>query len=124
MKFPDKIKLVNKNFPLNSHTLARNAAAAALAADRQGKFWEFHSRLLANHNQVNDAKILEIASELKLDMQRFNKDRTSEALRKIISEDIDNGHAIGVTGTPSIFINGKRFKKGDLIETIVREIGR
>ncbi|WP_054694292.1 DsbA family protein [Desulfosarcina cetonica] len=81
-QFPDEVRYAIKHFPLSSHPFAYEGAMAALAAGKQGKFWEFHSRLLANHNQVNETKILEIASELKLDMQQFNKDRTSEALRK------------------------------------------
>ncbi|MBL7178295.1 MAG: thioredoxin domain-containing protein [Desulfobacteraceae bacterium] len=69
-----KPKLVFKNFPLSKHKFAMKAAAAALAANKQGKFWEFHDRLFKNYKNLNDTKIQEIAKELALDMERFNKD--------------------------------------------------
>jgi predicted DsbA family dithiol-disulfide isomerase len=125
-QFPTGVKYVIKHFPLSSHAFAHNGAMAALAAGKQGKFWEFHSRLLENHDQVNEQKILDIAGELKLDMERFKKDRQSASSRKLIQEDIKNGRAIGVSGPPSAFINGKRIRNQDLgrlPELIIRELG-
>ena len=99
---------------------------AALAAGKQGKFWEFHTRLLENHDNLNEEKIVEIAKELGLDMDRFMKDRQSEASRRLIEEDIENGRKVGVTGTPSVFLNGKRIPNrdlGKLPQLIIRELG-
>lgn len=125
-QFPTGVKYVIKHFPLSSHAFAHNGAMAALAAGKQGKFWEFHGRLLENHDQVNEQKIQDIAGELKLDMERFKKDRQSASSRKLIQEDIKNGRDIGVSGTPSAFINGKRIRNQDLgrlPELIIRELG-
>ena len=125
-QFPTGVKYVIKHFPLSSHAFAQKGAMAALAAGKQGKFWEFHSRLLENHDQVNEQKILNIAGELKLDMERFKKDRQLASSSKLIQEDIKNGRAIGVSGTPSAFINGKRIRNQDLgrlPELIIRELG-
>ena len=110
MKFPDKIKLVNKNFPLNSHTLARNAAAAALAADRQGKFWEFSAELYKNFQKPDNAKIDEIAKSLNLDVEKLHKDMQDPAIQQMIDRDIEEGHRANVRGTPTIFVNGKAVK--------------
>ena len=108
--FPDEVKLVIKNFPLRNHKFARKAAQAALAAKAQGKFWEFHHKLFQNYKSINDAKIQDIAKTLNLDMETFNQDMNSKAVQQIINRDIQNGRRIGVRGTPTIFINGKRMK--------------
>jgi protein-disulfide isomerase len=106
-KYPDNVKLVVKHFPLSIHKYAQNSATAALAANAQGKFWEFHSKLLKNHKVINDAKIQDIAKELGLDMERFAKDMQSQDVKNLIARDVINGRQIGVRGTPTVFINGK-----------------
>ena len=109
-KYPNNVKLVVKNFPLSSHKFARKAATAALAANVQGKFWEFHSQLFKNYKVINDAKIQEIAKNLGLDMEKFNKDMQSPTIKSLIERDVSNGRQIGVRGTPTIHINGKALK--------------
>jgi len=109
-KYPNNVKLVVKNFPLSSHKFAQKAATAALAANIQGKFWEFHSQLFKNYNVINDAKIQEIAKNLSLDMEKFNKDMQSPTIKRLIARDVSNGRQIGVRGTPTIYINGKVLK--------------
>lgn len=124
-KFPDKVKLVVKNYPLRSHKFALNAARAALSAKIQGKFWEFHHELMKNYKSINDAKIQEIARQLQLDMERFNQDMKSRAVQSIIDRDVQNGNRIGVRGTPTVFINGKRLGVRNLsgfIEAIEAEL--
>ena len=107
-KNPDKVKLVIKHFPLNSHKFARRAASVALAADRQGKFWECHEKILKNYRSINETKVQEIAKEIGLDLKRLNKDAEDPAIQKLINRDVNNGRQSGVRGTPAIFINGKR----------------
>ncbi|WP_319524560.1 thioredoxin domain-containing protein [uncultured Desulfosarcina sp.] len=123
--YPDDLNYAIKHFPLSSHPLANQGAAAALAAGNQGKFWEFHSLLLENHDQLSEEKITEIATGLNLDMEKFNRDRASEPIRKIIAEDVANGQQVGVTGTPSVFMNGKRIENrqiGNLPALIQQEL--
>ncbi len=109
-KYPNDVKIVIKHFPLPSHKSARPAATAALAAHKQGKFWEFHAKLFENYRSLDEIKIEEIAIELKLDMEKFAADRKSPEIKALIERDIRNGKAIGVRGTPTIFLNGKRVK--------------
>jgi protein-disulfide isomerase len=109
-KYPNDLKLVIKHFPLPSHKFARPASMAALAADKQGKYWEFHAKLFENYRSLNEKKIEEIAIELELDMEKFAADRKSPEIAALIERDIKNGKAIGVRGTPTIFLNGKRVK--------------
>jgi len=113
-KNPDDVKLVFKNFPLAMHKSAKQAAAAALAANEQGKFWEFHETLFENYRTLNDAKIQEIAEGLGLDIEKFNKDTNSQAIQELIVRDMRNGQQAGVRGTPTIFVNGKLLKNRSL----------
>lgn len=113
-KYPQKVKEVYMNFPVRSHKYAETAARAALAADKQGKFWEFHDKLFENANQLNDEKVREIAKELNLNMEQFEKDwQSGETLAKVRS-DIDQGSRIGVRGVPAVFINGRKLKQRSL----------
>jgi protein-disulfide isomerase len=113
-KYPQKVKEVYMNFPVRSHKYAETAARAALAADKQGKFWEFHDKLFQNANQLNDEKVREIAKELNLNMEQFEKDwQSGETLTKVRS-DIDQGSRIGVRGVPAVFINGRQLKQRSL----------
>jgi protein-disulfide isomerase len=113
-KYPKKLKLVFKNFPLPHHKFGIEAATAALAAHAQGKFWEFHYKLFENYRALNDAKIQEIAKELELDMERFNRDMRDSSIQKLIARDIDDGQQIGLEGVPIIFVNGKVPKQASL----------
>lgn len=106
-KNPHQVKLVYKNFPLNNHKFAMPAAIAALAAEKQGKFWEFHDLLFKDYNRLNEQKINEIAQQLKLDMEKFAKDRKDPRIRAVINRDLAEGNQVGVRGTPTIFINGR-----------------
>lgn len=105
-KFPKEVKIVEKNFPLQMHKFARQAATASLAAHRQGKFWEFHKKLFESMASLSDAKVQEIAKQLNLDMDKFNKDLKDPAIQTIINRDLQEGAAAGVRGTPTIFVNG------------------
>lgn len=113
-KYPNDVKLVVKNFPIASHKYALKAATAALAANAQGKYWEFHTKLFENYNKLNDTKIQDIAKELGLDMEKWTKDMELPAIKRSIAEDVANGRQVGVRGTPTVFINGKALKNRNL----------
>ena len=106
-KNPDKVKLVFKNFPLRNHKFAMPAAIAAHAAEKQGKFWEFHDLLFKDYNSLNEQKVKEIAQQLNLDMEKFEKDQQDPQIRAMINRDLAEGNQAGVRGTPTIFINGR-----------------
>jgi protein-disulfide isomerase len=109
-KYPGKIKIVYKSYPLQSHKFAWKAAANAMAAHQKGKFWEFHDRLFANSKNLNDAKIMEIRKSLGFDTPEFDELIKSAAVRKKVADDYKEGQRNGVRGTPSVFVNGKRLK--------------
>lgn len=114
--YPDKTKLVFKNFPLKMHRNAQAAAIAGLAADRQGKFWPLHDLLFEHFNRLNPQKIVELAKQAGLDMAKFEKDRRDPALKRQVQDEIRQGRDIGVRGTPTIFVNGRRVKERSLQE--------
>ena len=111
IKYPAKVKVVFKNFPIRSHKYALKAAVAALAAESSGKFWEFHDMLFSNYNRLNDQKIQEIVGLLGLDETKFKEQQKNSAITQRIRQDYEEGIRIGVRGTPTIFINGKKLRE-------------
>jgi protein-disulfide isomerase len=109
-KYPNDVQLVFKHFPLtNIHPNAEKAARAAVAAQRQNKFWEMHALLFENQDKLDGGGIDEIAKRLGLDMKRFAQDRDSEATADAVSRDRKHGENLKLSGTPSFFINGRPF---------------
>lgn len=108
--YPGKIKIVYKCFPLRSHRYSLIAAVNAMAAHKMGKFWEFHDRVFENFRQLNDQKIMEIRKELGLDTPEVDSLIRSPEVRAKVIKDREQGLNIGVKGTPTVFVNGKRLK--------------
>jgi protein-disulfide isomerase len=106
-KYPHEVKCVFKHFPLNNHKFARHAAAAALSAGRQGKFWEFHDKLFENYDQLNQQKIQTISQDLGLDTAKFAENIKDFRILAAVDRDISDGDSAGVRGTPTVFVNGK-----------------
>jgi len=115
-KYPEQVRLVFKNFPLTMHQHARIAATAGLAAQKQGEFWPLHDLMFANYRQLTPEKIRKLAETLPLDMDRFEADINDPALGRRIDSDIREGKSIGVRGTPTLFINGRRVQKRSVEE--------
>lgn len=111
---PNKIKVVFMNYPLPSHRYSGQAAVSALAAGRQGKFWEMHDKIFANYSNLNETKFVQFASELNLDLDRFNNDVKDPLLREKINADVNEGEKAGVHGTPTLFVNGRLVKNKSL----------
>jgi protein-disulfide isomerase len=105
----EKVKIAFKNLPLQMHDLAQPAALAALAADKQEKFWEYHDKLFAE-KKIEQASFDRIAEELGLDLVKFRIDLKSEALANQLRNDMVEAQQLGITGTPAVFINGRKLK--------------
>ncbi|KPK36009.1 MAG: hypothetical protein AMK70_03840, partial [Nitrospira bacterium SG8_35_1] len=112
--YPEDVKLVFKDFPLSFHKQARNAAKAARAAGEQGKYWEMHDLIFADFNKLTDNSYKEYATKLGLDVNKFTADFSSNKYDALIQQDIALGRQAGVTGTPSLFLNGKRMQRRSL----------
>jgi len=105
-KYPRDVRLAFRHFPLAFHRHAMGAAEAAMAAHAQGKFWEMHRRLFENQNALGRADLERYAAELNLDMDAFRAALDQGAAKAAINADLRDGMLIGVTATPTAFING------------------
>ena len=107
--YPEEVRFVAKQFPLSLlHNDARNAARAALAARRQGKFWEMYD-LLFGHQQALDYESLKAyAGTAGMDVVQFEKDMASAEIEVELAADVAEGRRANVTGTPTFFIDGRR----------------
>jgi protein-disulfide isomerase len=101
------VKLVWRNEPLSFHPNALPAAKAAMAAHKQGKFWQMHKLMFEHQNELSDAKYEEWAKQIGLDMARWRKDKDSPELANAIAADARYGTQVGADGTPAFFINGR-----------------
>ncbi len=119
---PDTVKIVLKNLPLGFHKQATPAALAALAAGNQGKYWEYHDALF-DASKLSPQVISDIAVQLGLNIEQFTKDMNSPQIRQKLAQDLNDAKEAGVTGTPTIFINGTRLKNRNLpaIQAIIDE---
>ncbi|OWV06116.1 MULTISPECIES: thioredoxin domain-containing protein [unclassified Fibrobacter] len=123
-KHPGEIKFIYKNFPLSFHANAKPAAAAAIAAQKQGKFWEFRYALAPHSRELTDSTFEAVAKEVGLNIEQFNKDRVlDDAMNARIQKDFDLGVKVGVQGTPNFYINGKRQDRfsPELVEKMLKE---
>jgi len=116
LAYPDTVKIVFKHFPLRNHRYASLAALAAIAAQQQGKFWEFHDQLFQLQKELDQDKIMEVAQNLGLDIKKFTSDVGGEDAKNQLTKDLNDGQAAGVRGTPTVFINGRQPEKLDLAE--------
>jgi len=107
-QYPKDVKFIMKQFPLRQiHPNAEPAAEAAIAAAKQGKFWEMHDELYKNGRNLTPETIKGIAEKIGLDVKKWEADKSSDAVKKQIDEELDLGQKVEVRGTPSFFINGK-----------------
>jgi protein-disulfide isomerase len=106
---PNDVRLVHKFYPLSKHPNAKQAALAAWAAQRQGKYWEYERKLFSDQSRLSDADLVRHAREIGLDLARFDADRASDAAEAVVDRDKAAADAAGLTGTPHILINGRRF---------------
>lgn len=125
-KYPKDVRLVFKQYPLDSHSQAALAAEASLAAQAQGKFWELHDKMYANFRSINRVRILAWANEIGLDMKRFEADLASHKYAARVASEERQGDNAGVEGTPTFFIDGKRlnasFEQGVVGPIIAQEL--
>jgi len=119
--YPNDVKLVFKQYPLEMHPHAVMAAEAALAANDQGRFWEMHDRLFANGRNLSQQTIFALAQSAGLDMMRFTRDMESHRFLKAVQTDVAEGDRVGIFGTPSLFIDGKPYR-GPVVMALLKPI--
>src|SRR5258706_5496590 len=104
------LKFVFRNFPLSEvHPDAFNAAVAAEAAELQQKFWDMHDIIFENQQELIVESLFLYAKTIRLDLERFKNDIQKKMLSAKVEKDFESGVRSGVNGTPSFFINGKKY---------------
>lgn len=122
-KYGDKVKIVFRDFPLDSlHPEAGVAAEAARCATEQGKFWEFHDKLFKNDPDVSQATLGRFAQEVGMDVTAFEACRAAGKYKESIEASLQEGSKLGVNGTPTFFINGRILVGAQPVEAFSRMI--
>jgi protein-disulfide isomerase len=113
--YPNKVNYILKNFPLSFHPNARPAAKAAFAAGEQGKYYEMVDLLLENGNNLSEEKYSELAGTLGLNVDKFKDDYKNKDAQweDYIQKDMALAEQVGVRGTPTFFINGRKTSARD-----------
>jgi protein-disulfide isomerase len=108
--YPNKVKFVVRDFPLNRHEFARKAAEAANAANAQGKFFEYIALLFQRQKALDVASLKKYASELGLDRARFDAALDRGVYAAEVKHDLEDGEIYGIGSTPTIFVNGVQLR--------------
>ena len=119
-KFNGKVRYSFRDFPLPMHQFAQKAAEASRCAAKQDKYWEFHKRLFSGdaNKDLTVPQMKQIAREMKLDGDQFDKCVDSGQEAAGVAKDMEDGRSLGISGTPTIFINGYVFSGAGSIETM------
>lgn len=135
-KYGDDITFQFRHYPIDSiHPNARAAHRAAEAAGNQGKFFDMHDLLYKNitsWSNSNDAAAIfkTYASQLSIDLAKFDSDVSSSTTNEIINADVAEGKRLGVSGTPTFFLNGRLLEDNerrsleDFVKAIDAEIAK
>ena len=121
-KYGDKVSLAYRDFPLaNIHAQAELAAEASRCAAEQGKFWEYHDRLLSS-SDLSRESLLDHARAVKLDETQFDSCLATGKHKAEVQKDVQEGRKAGVSGTPALFVNGVFLNGSQPLDVISREI--
>jgi protein-disulfide isomerase len=107
-EYGDRVRFVVRDFPLQMHADAQKAAEAAEAAREQGKYWDFTAIMFRNQSSLKPAQLKEYARVIGLDVAKFGAALDSGRFADKIQRDLNDGERIGVSGTPTFFVNGRR----------------
>jgi protein-disulfide isomerase len=106
-EYPGEVQVIFKHHALGTHSRARDAAAASIAAYRQGKFWEYHDEVFEHQTAIEPADLVGYAEAIGLDTNRFKEDLAAADVAAQIDYESEMAQKLGAEGTPGIFINGK-----------------
>ncbi len=124
-RYNGQVRLVHKDLPLESlHPQARHAAEAARCAYEQKKFWEYHDKLYANSPKASADDLKSYAKEIGLNVDSFDRCFASGKYKAVVQQDLNEGAQLGLTGTPTFFINGREISGNQplkAVEAIINE---
>lgn len=123
-KYGDRVRFVFRQFPLSFHQQAHLAGQASLAANAQGKFWEYHDKLFANQKALDRESLEKYAEEIGLDMAAFRKALDEGTYKDDVDAEMSLGSEVFVDGTPTMFVNGVRVGNATDVAAISAEIDK
>jgi protein-disulfide isomerase len=127
-EFKNEVRVYFKHYPLPSHPNARLAAEAAVAAQKQGKFWPYNDGVWAHAEGLTPAVLEQIAKDVGLDVEKWRKDVDSDDVRMRVQKDRSDGEALSISATPTIYLNGREYTDARDIDSlkdwINEELGR
>lgn len=122
-KYADaSVRFVFRHYPLPQHEHAFLASEAVIAAGKQGKFWELHDMMFENQTNIKKENIQAYAEKLDLDTTVFNQALEDHTYKSIVEADMADGVALGVRGTPTLFINNQEYKGKYSVEELSKAI--
>lgn len=121
---PGKVKVAFRHKPLPMHANARLAARASVAAEKQGRFWEYHDVLVKNRATLDRAALVDYAAQAGLSVARFTRDLDDASLDARIEADLAQAEKLDVKGTPTVFVNGRRITGAQPLATFLAEVDR
>ncbi len=122
-RFGDRLRIAFRHFPQSGvHARASAAAEAAEAAAAQGRFWDMHDALFSHQATLADVDLTHLAVRLGLDVYRFQQDLTTAARAARVRADHDGGTRSGVDGTPTFFVNGRRYRGRNTLDGLAGAI--
>ena len=125
--FDGKVKLVFLDFPINPSGVSLSVAHGAVCADEQGKYWDYHDKAYSSQRDLSMESPLKLARELKLNEAKFQACMASTKPKDRVAQDRAEGERLGLTGTPAIFINGRRvrsYEEDDLKKAVSEALAR
>jgi protein-disulfide isomerase len=120
-----QLRFVFRHMPLlEMHPYSQHAAEAAEAAGAQGRFWEMHDAILQQQSELGSDLLHQLAIKIKLDLEQFSEDLEKRRYRPRVKRDFMGGMRSGVAGTPTFFINGKRYEGALDHASLLSAVGR
>jgi protein-disulfide isomerase len=111
-KYGKKVKLVFVDYPINSSGISKKVAEGAYCASEQGKYWEYHALAFNKQSTLSMDSPIKLAKELKLSKGKFSACLKNPATAKYVEKGKNLGESLGITGTPTFYINGQKYSGG------------
>lgn len=118
-KSPKGVKIYFKQFPLGNTPHSQKAAQATTAAHKQGRFWPMHDLCFEHQHSLSDESYGRFASELGMNAKRLLEDMNSAEVIEQVRKDRDEGMAAGLTGTPTLFVNGQVYRGDSTVDALL-----
>lgn len=122
--YDGRMQFIWMDFPLDAHHHAMIAADAARCAGEQGQFWPYHDALMSGRESLGAQNLSDLAARLGLDSTKFNSCLAARKYQGLIESDMDHGDRLGISGTPTIFINGRQYTGGQSLDYLKAAIDR